>query len=99
MEVARQGVNSQDLRNFPSGSIGGEVGLLLCCVCLFSHMDCLLFARFIPAARKCCSEERKMFKVAVVRVSATVETLPISCVDNEVKLCLGDQVLTINPRG
>ena len=38
-------VNSQDLRNFPSGSIGGEVGLLLCCVCLSSYTDCLLFAQ------------------------------------------------------
>ena len=38
-------VNSQNLRNFPSGSLGGRVGLLLCCVCLSSYTDCLLFAR------------------------------------------------------
>ena len=38
-------VNSQDLRNFLSGSTGGRVGLLLCCVCLSSHTDFLFFAQ------------------------------------------------------
>ena len=39
----RESVNSQNLRNFPSGSLGGRVGLLLCCVRLsFTWFVCCL---------------------------------------------------------